>query len=39
MAQFKHAIDVAARTKHPVLVVSMRKLRELERSRETAKPR
>lgn len=30
MAQFKHAIDVAVRTKHPVLTVSMRKLRILE---------
>jgi predicted alpha/beta superfamily hydrolase len=39
MAQFKRAIDVAARTKHPVLVVSMRKLRLLELSREPAKPR
>ena len=33
MAQFRRAIDVAARTKHPVLEASMRKLRALEVSR------
>ena len=37
MSQFQRAIDLAARTRHPVLGASMRKLRELEVSRATPK--
>ena len=37
MAQFRRAIDVATRTKHPVLQESQRKLKALEAS-QAAKP-
>ena len=38
MAQFRRAVDVATRTRHPVLEESRRKLKALEAS-QTAKPR
>lgn len=38
IVQFRRAVDVATRTKHPVLEVSQKKLKDLEASR-AAKPR
>ena len=37
MAQFREAVDIATRTKHPVLADSQRKLKELEAKKSKAK--
>jgi Tfp pilus assembly protein PilF len=37
MAQFRRAVDIATRTKHPVLADSQRKLKELEAKKSKAK--